>query len=276
MNQTHRTFEQRKHHYEIEKELASRLRNASKPERQKLYSEVYDELFRRVPDHPQLTRRATPAEIHRAVTNSLHFLQKYIRPSITFLEIGPGDCTLAFEVAKRVKQVYAVDVSAEITKAAEVPANFQLFLSDGSSIPLLDGSVQVAYSNSLIEHLHPDDVQDHLKNILRVLEKGGVYVCITSNQLGGPHDISKYFDEYATGFHLKEYTITELACLFQEIGFSSIKSYTGTKGIYVSFPLFWMCLVEKILQNIPFKLGRKMARLGLVQKALNIRLVGKK
>ena len=49
-----RSPEMIRQHYVIEKELAGRLRTASKNERRHLYTEVYDELFRRVPDHPQL------------------------------------------------------------------------------------------------------------------------------------------------------------------------------------------------------------------------------
>src|SRR3712207_6241441 len=53
--QVGRTPARVRHHYEVERELADRLRRAGPGERLRLYSEVYDELFRRVPDHPQLT-----------------------------------------------------------------------------------------------------------------------------------------------------------------------------------------------------------------------------
>ena len=55
--ESQRTPEQLRHHYEVERELADRLRSASREERKQLYAGVYDELFRRVPDHPQLTWR---------------------------------------------------------------------------------------------------------------------------------------------------------------------------------------------------------------------------
>ena len=46
-------------HYEVERELSDRLRAASAEERATLYGEVYDELFRRVEDHPQLVVKAS-------------------------------------------------------------------------------------------------------------------------------------------------------------------------------------------------------------------------
>ena len=53
MIQDNRTQEELLEHYKIEKELASKLRNASKEERKHLYTSLYDELFKRVPLHPQ-------------------------------------------------------------------------------------------------------------------------------------------------------------------------------------------------------------------------------
>ena len=51
-----RTPERVRAHYEIEKGLAARLRLANREDRKRLYGELYDELYRSVPDHPQLTR----------------------------------------------------------------------------------------------------------------------------------------------------------------------------------------------------------------------------
>jgi hypothetical protein len=46
------------HHYRIERELADRLRRASKSERRHLYTEVYNELFVSVPNHCQVTKKS--------------------------------------------------------------------------------------------------------------------------------------------------------------------------------------------------------------------------
>ena len=48
-------------HYEIEKELANKLRHSTRPERRHLYPSVHDELYRRVPDHPLLLPRTPPS-----------------------------------------------------------------------------------------------------------------------------------------------------------------------------------------------------------------------
>lgn len=263
-------------HYEIEKELADQLRRASKQERRHLYSYLYDQLYRRVPLHPQLTRKASPAEKVQAIAGQMKFLGPFLNPDCIFMEVGPGDCALSFEVAGHVKQVYAVDVSDEISRSPTTPKNFQLTLSDGTSIPLAVGSVDVVYSNQLMEHLHPDDALDQLRNIHSALRSGGRYVCITPNRLTGPHDVSKHFDEVATGFHLKEYTITELSKLFREVGFSGVAVYIGARGIYRRFPALPLILCERMLQALPLALRKAIAHSAPFRMMLGVRLVGTK
>jgi methylase of polypeptide subunit release factors len=124
-----RTIAQIREHYEIERDLAHRLQTASRSERRYLYAALYDEMFQRVPLHPQLTRKASPAQTERVVAAQMGLVKPFLRPDTTFLEVGPGDCALSFAVAKVVQQVYAVDVSDEITQSVVKPPNFQLVLS---------------------------------------------------------------------------------------------------------------------------------------------------
>ena len=77
-----RSEERLRHHYLVERELADRLRNAPDAERGRLYPQVYDELMRRVPDHPQLTARSDPEDFaRRARECDQHFA--FLRPSFT-------------------------------------------------------------------------------------------------------------------------------------------------------------------------------------------------
>jgi len=258
--------------YEIERRLADRLRQASKEERRRLYSEVYDELFRSVPDHPQVVGIADPAGLQRTAANRAKCLSRFLTPHSTFLEVGPGDCILALEVAKIVAKVYAVDVSAEITQRSELPANFQLILSDGCSISVPPNSVDVAYSDQLMEHLHPDDALEQLRNLYLALKPGGVYICNTPNRLTGPHDISKYFTEEPTGFHLKEFTTTDLVRILRAAGFRKVQVPVPARGGYLPIPTLPAVAtryvvvpsgpavaIESVLERLPRKTARWVA-----------------
>ena len=270
-----RTEEQLRKDYEIEKELASRLRNASRQERGFLYASLYNEMYERTPLHPQLIRKSSPELIAGSVSTQMMFLNRFLSKHATFLEVGAGDCELSIEVAKRVRQVSAIDVSTEIAKGLTLPHNVDLVISDGSSIPVPPNSISVAYSNQLMEHLHPDDAFEQPQNIYRSLIPGGLYICITPNRLSGPHDISKYFDRVATGFHLKEYTTSELAMLFQTVGFSSSDAYVGAKGMYIGFPHAFGRLFKTWLDRLPFSSRSQIARSPL-RVLLGIKLVGMK
>jgi SAM-dependent methyltransferase len=271
-----RTIERLRAHFEIEVELANRLRNATKDQRAGLYSIVYDELFRRVPDHPQLTQKSSEGTSSRDISAHLETLKSLLRQDSTFLEIGPGDCALSFQIAKYVKQVYAVDVSDEITKSAVRPQNFKLALSDGCSIPVPENSIDVAFSDQLMEHLHPDDALEQLKNIHRALAPGGVYVCITPSRLDGPHDITKYFESSARGFHLKEYTIEELNDLFKKVGFSKVRQLIGGKGKYLSIFVLPSIICERLLAIFPYGMRKSLATRLPFRTMLAIRILGYK
>jgi SAM-dependent methyltransferase len=272
----HRTQDQIREHYEVAKELANRLRHASKEERHSLYSSIYEELLRRVPHHPRLTRKSSPSEKYRLVVAQMKFLKVFLKEDDTFLEVGAGDCALSFEVSKFVKKVFAIDVCDIIGKSEISPEKLSLILSNGISIPIPKNSVNIAYSNQLMEHLHPDDALDQLRNIYNALISGGIYICITPNRLKGPHDISKYFDEIATGLHLKEYTNLELIPLFRDAGFSKIRAYAGIKGRYMSFPVMLPIVFEKLLYALPSCLRRPISRCWPIKSILGIKLVAVK
>lgn len=274
-----RTIEQVQEHYEIEKQLASRLQNSTREERQYLYTALYNELFNRVSHHPQLLIKSDLAASAWIVAQRMQLLSHFLKPNSTYLEVGPGDCSLAFEVTKYVKKVYAVDVSTEITKYSTFPDNFELVISDGCSIPNADNSIDIVYSHQLMEHLHPDDALDQLQHIYRVLAPGGIYICITPNQLSGPHDISQYFDEIATGFHLKEYRLTELYDLFRQVGFSKVSLYKSYRNFYFEIPLLFLTVsffraTELGISNLPFFWRRKIAGMPLLFRGMTI--IGKK
>ncbi|MCG9893337.1 MAG: class I SAM-dependent methyltransferase [Thermosynechococcaceae cyanobacterium MS004] len=263
-------------HYLLEKRLAATLRDSQKEQRKALYSELYDELFQKIPHHPQTARKVDAEATWAEVNRKMNLVKPYLKSETVFLEIGPGDCQFSFAVAQSVQKVFAVDVSQEITKQTTPPANFELIISDGCSIPIPDQSVSVIYSNQLMEHLHPDDSLAQLKEIYRVLQPGGHYICVTPNRLAGPHDVSKYFDPIATGFHLKEYTHQELYALFLRVGFSKVFTYMGGKGVYYRFSHQLTMLCEFLLEGLPFQVRHRVANFLPIRAVLGVILVAQK
>jgi SAM-dependent methyltransferase len=273
--QEKRSPEQLWQHYVVEKELATRLRTATRDERGHLYASAYEELFQRVPDHPQLHKKSSPEQQAGRIQYQLRLLRPWLVPNTTFLEVGAGDCALSFAVAPLVTHAYAVDVSETISRAAAVPKNFTLLLSKGSNIPLPDGRITLAYSNQLMEHLHPDDALDQLHDIYRSLVVGGTYVGVTPNRLTGPHDISRYFDETATGFHLKEYTSSELIAMFKRVGFRIARQCVLTSRGPVSMPNSLWGTCERTFASMPRSIRARISR-GAIAKLFELRIVAVK
>lgn len=256
-----RTPEQLREQFEVEKRLATRLKGASREERKTLYGSVYDELFRSVPHHPQLTRKENAEkELRQGLVNGLaRLLERFVDGKTRFLEVGAGDCQLSLHVAATAKQVYALDVSEQISRNESVPANFKLILSDGCSVPLDPGSIDVAFSHQLLEHVHPDDALEQLRNVHAALAAGGYYICITPSSFSGPHDISKYFVDVPEGFHLKEYSTGELVRTFRAAGFRRFSVFFWSKGALIRFPAGILVAVEGMLGLLPRSWQRKLA-----------------
>ena len=241
-------------HYAIERELAARLRAAPANERARVYGEVYDELFRRVPDHPQLA--IDPAQRDREVSQKLRFVSRFLDRRSCLMEIGAGDCAFSLRAAPMIRRGIVVDVSQVIVSAARGTSNLEVVISDGTSLPVEPGSVDVAYSDQLMEHLHPDDALVQLANVVRAVRPGGVYICITPNRVSGPHDVSRGFDEVATGFHLREYSAQEIRTMFLTAGFTDVDFYAGGRGRYVRIPTALALSAEVAFERLPLAVRR--------------------
>lgn len=274
MIQRQRTIQELRKQYEVEKRLAQDLKSASKAERRSLYSKSYDELLNAIPHFPQLSRLNDVQALAREIRMQMNFVKRFISPETTFLELGAGYCRFALALALQVKKVYAVEVSNIITKGLQKPSNFELIISDGVNVPVAAESIDLAYSHQCIEHIHPDDLIEHLQGIFRALIKGGIFICATPHRFSGPHDISKYFDRAASGLHLKEYTNTELYRLFKSAGFSSVKAYLSAK-LHVLFPLWPIMCVEAVLYLLPYMVRKLLAKT-LFRRLLGIYLIAVK
>lgn len=254
-----RTAEQLENHFEVERAIAARLKRASRRERADIYRSMYDELFTKVPDHPRLRRRNDSARTVAANREQLGLLQRFIRPGFVVVEFGPGDCRFSFELCKHAGFVYGIDISDQIGFCDSVPDNFQHIVYDGSRLPLAERSADVVYSDQLIEHLHPEDASRHFGLVREILRDGGVYVFRTPHGLTGPHDVSKYFTDRPQGFHLKEWTHTELADVLRMAGYRTWQALYGVKGRHFVMPVWCLSLAEQFLGSCPRDLCRRGA-----------------
>lgn len=255
-----RTPERLRHHFEVERELALRLRASTREERVTLFKTLYTELFERVPDHPRLTRRATPEDSRRAAENQLRLIRPHLHSGATLIEIAPGDCSLGYAAAAACREVIGIDISDQREPGLDVPANFRLVVYDGYTIDVPDARADVAFSYQFLEHLHPDDVDPHFAMVFRLLKPGGVYVFDTPHRFSGPHDISALFGDTLQGFHFQEWTYREMRRLLKRHGFSEI--WLHRKGRVWRSPLVngLHDLIESLVGLLPAAPRRALSR----------------
>ena len=266
-----RSAERLRAHYLVERGLARELA-ASRPEqRTLLYSDVYRRLFDSVPDHPQHAgggeRRAS------RIRGQADGLLRSLGPDSTYVEIGCGDALLTKLIAGHVRRAIGVDVTAELV-SGPAPAAFEFLLSDGVTLDIAGGSVDLVYSNQLMEHLHTDDALLQLREIHRILKPGGRYVCATPNQLTGPHDISVYFNYEPAGLHLREYDHRSLARIFRSVGFVAVRATVSLKGRVLNLPVSFASAAESVFELLPKDVRAKLALIGPVSNIAGVNMVG--
>lgn len=257
-----RTPERIRHHYEVEKELAARMRASTREERTELFKTLYTELFNRVEDHPRLTRRETAEASQQNLESQLRLLRPHFPesgPKPVLIEFAPGDCRLAGAAAKSCAKVYGVDISDQRSPGETFPENFELIVYDGYHLDLPDGCATLAFSYQFLEHLHPDDVDPHFAMASRLLQPGGVYVFDTPHRFSGPHDVSVHFGETLDCFHFQEWTYRDMRKRLKRHGFG--RTSIHRKGRLIRNPLLNLLNdgFEALVAILPRSIRRRVA-----------------
>lgn len=264
-----------RHHYEVERELAKRLRDSTRSERTGLFKELYTELFERVPDHPRLTRRQSEEDSRRNVENQLRLIRACLGPEVRLLEFAPGDCRLAYAAAPSCQSVVGVDISDQRSSEDRQtqPENFELIVYDGYDLSAVeDNSVDIVFSYQFLEHLHPEDVALHFALVKRILKSGGCYTFDTPHRFSGPHDVSAHFGTSLDCFHFQEWSYRQMIEKLSGYGFGDFSIHR--RGHATNSPLFQNCFLfaERVLGALPHVLRRKLCRPLLPSVTLTARL----
>lgn len=265
------TLEQLRNQYEVEKAIASQLKKATRKERAIIYRTMYDEVFRLVPDHTRVKRRKNSRLTSSTIKIKKRLIDNLITKSKILVEFAPGDCKFATEISKLVNFVYAIDISDQRGDFFDKPNNFKLIIYDGYKLEIEEDSADIVFSDQLIEHLHPDDVEMHFELVKRILKPSGVYVFRTPHRFSGPHDISKFFSAVAEGLHLKEWIYSEMVNILKKLDLSCFLSYWFVRGIRIPMPVGFFIFLENMIRSLPYRARREISKLVLPCIAMTVR-----
>lgn len=255
-------------HWKIERGLREELLASTPDTRESVTRDVYNRLFDEVPWHKA---HVTDAASEEAFEES--WFQQYgalTRPTDAVVDVGCGRGGLIRRFAPAVRECIGIDASDAMVELAnqERPANARFMVGSVLDPPLPPSSADFVISRQVMEHLHPDDVPEHLAAVLKILRPGGRFLIETPSRLTGPWDISRGFTPVATGFHLREYTNGELGAMLRDAGFRSVRSravpsrmllHLGRAKRHAYVPVAVKAIIERPLQAAPISVRTKLA-----------------
>lgn len=135
----------------------------------------------------------------------------------TVLEVGFGNGTMSFTLARQGNTVVGIDVSKVVLERARVRLSNEPGLSlrfepgDARALDFEDGSFDYVVSTNLLEHLSATDGRRHLREVWRVLNNNGCYLFFVP---------SRVFKGYrSSGLHLHMYSLWEVIESVSALGF---------------------------------------------------------
>jgi ubiquinone/menaquinone biosynthesis C-methylase UbiE len=219
--------------------LEDALLRAPVDERERLYQELYDRIYERpsVPSSMPSPRRRRRIATYRKMVGSA-------RGAVLELGCGVGDLTYALAVHER--QIVGADISLTAVKTARsrqslwglaqnVAERVSFLQMNATDLAFEDGSLDCVLSTSMIEHLHPEDVQPHLREVHRVLKPAGRYLVWCPNGLGHHQD---------RDFHLSMFSHRQLIAAMRQAGFERFQSL-----LFNRYPLWVDATVKVFLED---------------------------
>lgn len=147
-------------------------------------SDLYQKTYRR--------RFGNDIEIRKKMYQVLcaDFFQKYIPENTIVLEIGAGYCEFINNI--KAKEKIALDLNPDIKKFAR--DDVKVVVASSTDMKIMDESVDVVFANNFFEHLSKEDIIRSIREVYRVLRKGGKFLILQPNIRFCFRDYWMFFD----------------------------------------------------------------------------------
>lgn len=215
-------------YYRIERDYAQQIllspKNSS--HRSLLFQEGYNEITKIVDAH-------NPGGGETDYTDVVvSLIKKRLHKGQRVFDLGCASGNLLYQLAGSGYDIEGIDVSDQLIEKARKKLSS---LGKSDSVSRADimsyrprNPVDCIVMDNVIEHFHPDTIDDILQKCFRMLTQDGYLFILTPHKFSGPHDISKHFlplGSKSQGFHLKEYSFTDLSSHLKLAGFRTVLGY---------------------------------------------------
>lgn len=212
-------------HWDLEKRLTCQLLRSTPENRWDTFEECYTRLYTELGWLNQFSGEADPKSPQERFGGWLELIGT---PPKSVYEIGSGQGGLISFLALNGYRCKGTEITRERGEklTSQQYPNLSWGISDGVHLDEFEPpeAYDIVVSDQVIEHIHPDDLDCHLRSVRSILKSGGRYVFNTPNKYTGPHDVSQVFKRSEPiGMHLKEYTCRELYEAATRAGFVSVR-----------------------------------------------------
>jgi 2-polyprenyl-3-methyl-5-hydroxy-6-metoxy-1,4-benzoquinol methylase len=209
-------------HWELEKQLTRKLLTSTPETRWETFEQGYSQLYREL-DWLNRLSRPEPVDTRQYAI----WLAAIGKAPQKIYEIGSGEGKLITYLAQCGFDCKGTEITRErgAKHVSESIPNLSWGNSDGIHLQQFEpaASYDVALSCQVVEHMHPDDLVEHLRGCAQILKSQGRYIFSTPHRFTGPHDVSAVFNyDLAGGMHLKEYRYCELVAAVKQAGYSTV------------------------------------------------------
>jgi ubiquinone/menaquinone biosynthesis C-methylase UbiE len=207
--------------FELEKELRLRILNSRPEDRFTVTAGAYATLFETFPGHFALSE--APADRTRAARRSAGMILPLTAPGQCVLEVGSGRGDVLRELSNSGLICTGIEPSQHMICLSRHVPRITVLRGTADRLLFPDASLDLVFSQQVLEHMHPHDVPRHFAEAHRVLRARGLLAIETPNRRTGPQDVSRGFAAVAEGLHLKEWSVRELIQQFQAAGFTRLR-----------------------------------------------------
>lgn len=212
--------------YFIEKQYHNLILNEKD---KNLRKELYNKLYKEV--HNVYYKNSSEIDPNKLPFSRKALLYKKEIEDKSILEVGCGRGSFLISVLRNFsfKKLTGLDVSLPPENVIKFYPDIEFVDADVTQFNIVD-KYDVVYSNHVLEHMGPLDLDSHIQSITNSLKPNGVVIINMPNRLFGPSDVTRIIDfSYtnaikAEGSHFFESTYDEVICKLKQYGFDTFCS----------------------------------------------------